>query len=255
MPISDQDGYENGHFSRVYQHLIKPACEKAGFTPIRADDEVKTNHIVIDIIRKILESDLVLADLSAKNPNVMYELGIRQAFNKKTVLIKDNKTSRVFDIQGLRTIDYDENLRIDEVQKVINKISNTLSETYKSGDEEINSLLQLLSLTPASYPEKVEISKESNLVLGALDEISSRLSKIENGKSSKKITEPTKYKINGYDFKVGDEMYDSENGHKTIGKFLWLDDSTIFYVEDKTDEVKSIHKTDSLYKRIDLLPF
>ncbi|EPR71058.1 hypothetical protein ADICYQ_0649 [Cyclobacterium qasimii M12-11B] len=83
MPISDQEGYEKGHFSRVYKHLIVPACERAGFKPIRADDEVKTNYIVIDIIRKILDSDIVLADLSAKNPNVMYELGIRQAFNKK----------------------------------------------------------------------------------------------------------------------------------------------------------------------------
>jgi hypothetical protein len=29
MPISDQEGYEKGHFSRVYKHLIKPACEKS----------------------------------------------------------------------------------------------------------------------------------------------------------------------------------------------------------------------------------
>ncbi len=45
--------------------------------------KLKTNYIVIDILKKILESEFVLCDLSAKNPNVFYELGIRQAFNKK----------------------------------------------------------------------------------------------------------------------------------------------------------------------------
>ena len=74
MPISDQDGYEKGHFNRVYKHIVQPACEKAGFVPIRADDENKTNYIVIDIIKKIIEADIVLCDLSAKNPNVLYEL-------------------------------------------------------------------------------------------------------------------------------------------------------------------------------------
>ena len=97
MPISDQDGYDKGHFNRVYEHLIKPACIKAGFKPIRADEEVKTNYIVVDIIRKILDSEMVLCDLSAKNPNVLYELGLRQAFNRKVVLIKDKKTNRIFE--------------------------------------------------------------------------------------------------------------------------------------------------------------
>ena len=38
MPISDTDGYDNGHFTTVYNHLIKPAVMRAGFESIRADD-------------------------------------------------------------------------------------------------------------------------------------------------------------------------------------------------------------------------
>ena len=56
MPISDQDGYPKGHFTRVYNHIIKPACLAAGFEAIRADDEAKTNYIVIDVIKKIIDS-------------------------------------------------------------------------------------------------------------------------------------------------------------------------------------------------------
>ena len=256
MPISDQDGYEKGHFSRVYKHLISPACIKAGFTPLRSDDEIKTNYIVIDIIRKILESDLVLCDLSSKNPNVMYELGIRQAFNKKTVLIKDHKTSRVFDIQGLRTIDYDENLRIDEVQSKIESISKTLQETFDNKKDDINSLIQLLSIKPAALPENYEISKESNLVLSVLNDISKRLSKIELNKNVLSINEENKleYEINGYKFSPGSALFDKSNDHKMIGKLLAVEGDTIYY-SDNTGEIKSFNENDSMYENMDSFPF
>jgi hypothetical protein len=257
MPISDQEGYEKGHFTRVYKHLIIPACKSAGFIPIRADDEVKTNHIVIDIIKKILESDIVLCDLSAKNPNVMYELGIRQAFNKKTVLIKDNKTSRIFDIQGLRTIDYDENLRIDEVQTKIESISKTLKETTESKKDDINSLIQLLSIKPAVLPENYEISKESNLVLSALNDISKRLAKIEgdeNPSSFNRKLERAEFKINGQKFYSGNQLFDSGNNHKKIGKLITVEGDTIYY-HNLEGELKSFNENEALYERIDSIPF
>ena len=81
MPISDVHGYEPGHFGRVYEHVLKPAIVAAGYLPMRADDTIKTDYIVVGIIEKIVESEMVICDLSARNPNVMYELGIRHAFN------------------------------------------------------------------------------------------------------------------------------------------------------------------------------
>jgi len=244
---------KKNHFNRVYKHLIIPACKKAAFIPIRADEESKTNYIVIDIIKKILESDIVLCDLSAKNPNVMYELGLRQAFNKKTVLIKDNKTSRVFDIQGLRTIDYDENLRIDEVQNKIESISKTLEQTFNSKGDDINSLIQLLAITPASIPENYEISKESNLVLNALNDISKRLTKIE-GNNPEYNSKNIRYNVNGHNLEVGSQMFDSGNKHKLIGKLLAVEGDSIYY-EREDGKVVQLNENDALYKRIDNLPF
>ena len=91
MPISDAEGYDSGHFDRVFSYIIKPACEKAGFVANRADKSNKTNYIVIDILRQIINSDMAICDLSSRNSNVFFELGLRQAFNLKTVLIKDKK--------------------------------------------------------------------------------------------------------------------------------------------------------------------
>ena len=117
MPISDIDSYPTGHFKRVYEHLIKPACIKAGFKAIRADDVQKTNIIIVDVLQKILSAEMSICDLSSRNPNVLYELGIRQAFGLPITLIKDNKTPRIFDIQGIRDLEYDENLRVDIIEE------------------------------------------------------------------------------------------------------------------------------------------
>ncbi|MBK8635274.1 MAG: hypothetical protein IPN72_17600 [Saprospiraceae bacterium] len=79
MPIGNKEGYKDLVILKEYTHLIKPAVIKAGFDPLRADDIKTTNHIVLDIIRKIIDSDMALCDLSSQNPNVLYELGIRQS--------------------------------------------------------------------------------------------------------------------------------------------------------------------------------
>ena len=63
MPISDAEGYDKGHFTRVYEHLVKPAVIEAGFEPMRADDTSKANFIVVDILKQILESDMAICDL------------------------------------------------------------------------------------------------------------------------------------------------------------------------------------------------
>lgn len=254
MPISDQDGYEKGHFTRVYQHLIKPACEKAGFKAIRADDEIKTNYIVIDIIKKILDSDIVICDLSAKNPNVMYELGIRQAFNKKSVLIKDNKTGRIFDIQGLRTIDYDENLRIDEVQKNISNIAKTLLETYEHDESEnINSLIQLLSIKPAEIKNGQEITLESQLIMEALNNLGSRLDRIDI--NNRLVTPPNeifskRFNINGRSVEVGESLFE---GATYIGNLFDSNETSIFL--EKNNMITEILKSSPNYSNIDNLPF
>lgn len=180
MPISDNSNYPEKHFFRVYEHIIKPACENAGFIPIRADDVINTNYIALDVIRKIIESEMVLCDLSSQNPNVLYELGIRQAFDKPVTLIKDKRTKRIFDIQGFRDFEYDESLRVDNVNNDIEKLSQILISTYEEKNNDINSLVSLLSLSPAKIESKTEISKETKLILNSLSELDKRISSIED---------------------------------------------------------------------------
>lgn len=179
IPIGDSEGYTSGHFNRVYEHIIKPACILSGFKPIRANDILSTNYIAIDIIKNILNCDMAICDLSSKNPNVLYELGIRQAFNLPVTLIKDSKTSRIFDIQGFRDIEYDESLRIDTVNETRDKLSEILKNTFENNNDGINSLIGLLGIEPAKISNKTEISVDTELILNSIKEIDKRINKIE----------------------------------------------------------------------------
>ena len=104
MPISDQGDYPSGHFTKVYEQIIKPAILSAGYEPYRVDENKISDSIIDKIFDAIQNCPMAVCDLSNNNPNVMYELGLRQAYDKPVVLIKDEKTNRVFDISA---IDFD----------------------------------------------------------------------------------------------------------------------------------------------------
>lgn len=177
MPIADTHGYEPNHFDRVYKHLIQPACAKANFKAVRADEISNTNFIVLDILRRIVESDIAICDLSSRNPNVMYELGLRQAFNKKTVLIKDEKTLNPFDVQGFRYCSYDSALRIDNAFDNVTSISRALTATHDADETDVNSIVQLLKIEPAQIGDKTQLTDQNTIILEAIKELSLRMDK------------------------------------------------------------------------------
>lgn len=148
MPFSDSKEYNQGHFLRVYNYILKPAIEKAGYEPHRIDFETSSNLIQEKIIRQLIEAPMVLCDLSSRNPNVLFELGMRQAFDKPVVLVKDNITERIFDISGLATVDYRSGCIVDEVEADVEKISKAIIETKE--DNHFNSLVRLVNINAAT---------------------------------------------------------------------------------------------------------
>src|SRR6516164_4366479 len=65
------------NFDRIYDELIAPALNKVGCQPFRADSEVSAGDIRTDMFFELVTADVVVADLSTLNPNVYYELGVR----------------------------------------------------------------------------------------------------------------------------------------------------------------------------------
>lgn len=176
MPISNQNGYDNEHFTLVYEDIIKPAIKANNMNPIRADETKNTNLIQLDILRRIIETPIAICDMSSKNPNVFYELGMRQAFNMPTVLIKDDETSAPFDISGLRYITYNKNMKHREVQRAVEELTKSIKETYLKRDDksEINSLIRLMEfVNPPNNlnSQKYELIKEIRKMLDEAENI------------------------------------------------------------------------------------
>jgi nucleoside 2-deoxyribosyltransferase len=99
----EREAYE--HHLGIFEQVIAPACEKYGISAVRADGIAHAGDINEQICRHVVESDLVVADVSGGNPNVMYELGLRHITGKPTIHIGE-AGQLPFDIASIRTIRY-----------------------------------------------------------------------------------------------------------------------------------------------------
>ena len=155
-PIADVDGYPDGHFGHVFDNIVEPSCDQAGYRAIRADHVKETNLIHLDILQKLIDAPLAICDLSTRNPNVLFELGIRQAFDKPVVLIQEEGTPRIFDIAPLRYLEYSKEMRYHDVLETQKKLKESIEATAEAEGQKgnINSIVKLLALTsPAQIPD------------------------------------------------------------------------------------------------------
>lgn len=150
MPI--RSGVEYEHFKKVYDQIFVPAIEMAGFVPRRADDTASTHVIQIKVLLDVINSPLVLCDLSRHNPNVLYELGIRQAFDRPVVLVQEEGTEGIFDVSPLKYNEYRSARLYDEVLRDREIIAQAITSTMKLAKEEpgMNSLVGHLAVQAAT---------------------------------------------------------------------------------------------------------
>ena len=91
-----------------YEKIFKPAIEKTGLQAVRADAEIfGTGKIIDQVFRGINAAKVLVAELTTRNANVFYELGLAHALNKPVVLISSNEPAVPFDLQHIRVIYYD----------------------------------------------------------------------------------------------------------------------------------------------------
>ena len=95
-------------YKAIYEDVIKTICIEKGYDVIRGDESYDTGMIISDIVKRIEESSLIIADITPDNPNVFYEVGYAHALKKPTILLSDRTREKLpFDVSGFRTIFYD----------------------------------------------------------------------------------------------------------------------------------------------------
>lgn len=175
MPISDQGDYPKGHFTKVYEQIIKPAVEETGYIPYRVDENKISDTIINKIFAAIQECPMAICDLSNRNPNVLYELGLRQAYDKPVVLIQDDKTENIFDVSGISTIYYQSDRLYENVLRAREEIKDAIISTRKGN---INTLVRIVKVNTPDL-SNINISPEDKLS-AKLDLIYDELKKNKN---------------------------------------------------------------------------
>ncbi len=134
MPIASTPGYPDRHWGDVYDILCEVAT-KANFKPrmVSFDDDIGVIHK--RIVQNIYNDPIVICDISSRNANVMFELGMRLAFDKATIIVKDNQTPFSFDISAIEHLEYPSDLRYQAINDFKKKLESKILETYKRSIE------------------------------------------------------------------------------------------------------------------------
>lgn len=133
MPISAMDGYSAKHWEEMKAIYINVA-QQCGFPNAQLVSEEKASSVIhTTIIKNIFENDIVICDVSGKNPNVMFELGLRIAFDKPVIVTKDNETKISFDIAPFKYLEYPKSQHHGEIetfkQTLVKSIVATLEKS------------------------------------------------------------------------------------------------------------------------------
>lgn len=133
MPFGDPIG-------KYYESIYDPAIRKAGLTPVRADADIfATGKIMDQVWRGIRAAKVLVAELTTRNPNVYYELGLAHALEKPVVLVSSNEEDVPFDLQHIRVIYYDVT---DPFwgDKLISKVAENILSAIRNPEEAVFAL-------------------------------------------------------------------------------------------------------------------
>lgn len=164
MPISEIDGCSAQHWEEVLS-IITEVAEDVGFETKLVSEADDVGIIHKRIIQNVYNSDIIICDVSAKNPNVMFELGLRLAFDKATVIIKDDQTAYSFDTSPIEHLNYPRDLRFHSILKFKALLGKKLLATLEKSKEESHSmyLKDFGQITVAKLDSK-EVSKEDYIL-------------------------------------------------------------------------------------------
>ena len=95
----------DARFDPVYRAL-QDAVAAAGMTCQRVDDIWVHDHIIQDVVSLVCRASVVICDLSGRNANVFYEMGIAHVLAKDVVMITQSAQDVPFDVAHIRHIRY-----------------------------------------------------------------------------------------------------------------------------------------------------
>lgn len=180
MPFGNKrvDAERARKFDSIYSQWIKPTVESIQIPSLpneriechRADKIARPGEIISHVIESLVESDIVIADLSERNPNVFYELGVRHAMNNNTILIADDLDDIPFDLRALRTVVY--RYEPESMLALKSSIEKAISEIVQEPDRIDNPVRRFLYNRDVDKLAEQSSTSESDVIRSLLAEMS-----------------------------------------------------------------------------------
>ena len=177
-PIGDRDSAARKRSDQVLRHLVRFAAEPLGFQAMRADELDDEGLITNQVIDRLVSGDLVVADLTGRNPNVFYELAVRHAARKPVVHLIQHGEAIPFDVANMRAVPYalDDPDLLTEAQGELRRKIEAAVTAERPAANPITAALDLQALRASDEPEKEALGA----VLAAIDDLRGEVRGIKN---------------------------------------------------------------------------
>lgn len=176
-PIGDPDSDTRKRSDQVLKHIIRPAAKEHGYVATRADEISEPGIITSQVIQRVVDDPLVIADLTDKNPNVFYELALRHALRKPLVQIIRKGDAIPFDVAGMRTIpvDHHDLDSVEEAKYEIGRQIAAVTTTPSKIETPISVAVELQALRQSDDPEQRSLAD----LVGAVSDLRLAVAGIE----------------------------------------------------------------------------
>ena len=163
-PIDKEDSNIRKNSDKLYNHILKPVVEKQGYEITRSDKISEPGMITTQILTFVINSELVIADLSEYNANVFYELAIRHATKKPYIQVIRKGYDIPFDLKNTRTIFY--GFDIEEAESAKTQLWDLLVSSQGMGEVEnpISNAINFQAFNVSQDPDKQVIGRIFEMV-------------------------------------------------------------------------------------------
>lgn len=142
MPFSETKNHSETFWTKHFEFFLKPIIEEIDNVEVFRSEALR-GAITTDIIKDLIFSDIVIADITDYNPNVFWELGVRQSFTHRTIIIAENGTKPPFDIKDKGVLFYDsDHLDVDNFKS---KLHETIKDCISNPERPDSPVLEAIT--------------------------------------------------------------------------------------------------------------
>ena len=158
MPFSATRTATAEQWTETFEHIFRPAIEFAGFICRRA--QVSTGSLITSIIEDLRTARILLADITDQNPNVFYELGVRHALSKRTIIVSQRYEDVPSDLRGYWTIIYGRGPGdVSRFRTEFKSLIDSIEDNPEKSDNPVSDVLDKYNLNLSNVVNKENVKK------------------------------------------------------------------------------------------------